>query len=179
MAQVAAGCRRWIVSAIIIFLCFLQVNCVIDERNQVLFSQAEYTFEEDLIVDGTGPFSNLVDICYLYSFLEEGISVNILTFTTDGTATGDYCCGDKFGCILAVLMIMSTYAGGEDFVPFSDNVTRQLLFPEEMCVTVALLVDTMFEDDEQFTLTVVVDDLSLNEQFSSNVTITIQDNDCK
>ena len=46
-------------------------------------------------------------------------------------------------------------------------------------MTVALLNDTIFEDYEQFTLTVVVEDLSLNEQFSSNVTVTIQDNDCK
>ena len=60
----------------------------------MLFSQAEYTFEEDVAV-GTGPFPNLVDICYLYSFLGEGIPVNILTFTTDGTATGDYYRGTK------------------------------------------------------------------------------------
>ena len=56
----------------------------------MLFSQPEFTFEEDLIIDGDGPFSNLVSICYLYSFLGEGISVNILAFTTDETATGNY-----------------------------------------------------------------------------------------
>lgn len=71
------------------------------------------------------------------------------------------------------------YAGGEDFVPISSNATRELLFPEEMCVTVTLLGDTIFEDDEQFTLTVIVDDMGANAQFSSNVTVTIRDNDCK
>jgi hypothetical protein len=63
----------------------------------VIFSQAEYIFEEDVIIDGSEPLPNAVEICYLYSFLGELISVNILTFTTDGTATGEYyCCGNKF-----------------------------------------------------------------------------------
>ena len=76
-------------------------------------------------------------------------------------------------------MIIFTCAGGEDYVPLSSNITQLLVFPEEMCVNVTLLGDTIFEDDEQFTLTVIVNDLSLNQQFSSNVTVTIQDNDCK
>ena len=179
MAQVAAGCRRWIVSMIIIFLCFLGVNyCIIDERNQVLFSQAEYTFEEDITVDGSGPLPNVVDICYFYLFEAEGVLVNILTFTTDETATGDDCCEIKLGAVFNNYAYFN-YAGGKDFVPISNNITQELLFSEEMCVTVTLLDDAIFEDDEQFTLTVVVDDLSINEQFSSNVTVTIQDNDCK
>lgn len=103
MAQVAAGCRRWTVSVAIIFLCFLGVNCIVDERNEVIFTQAEYTFAEDVnVIDSDEPLPNPVDICYLYSFLGENISVNILIFTTDGTATGEYCCPrDTFYCILA------------------------------------------------------------------------------
>ena len=46
-------------------------------------------------------------------------------------------------------------------------------------MTITLLGDTIFEDDEKFTLTVVVDDMGARAQFSSNVTVTIQDNDCK
>lgn len=88
------------------------------------------------------------------------------------------CCEIKLGAVFNNYAYFN-YAGGEDFVPISNNITQELLFSEEMCVTVTLLDDAIFEDDEQFTLTVVVDDLSINEQFSSNVTVTIQDNDCK
>ena len=90
MAQVAAGCRRRTVSMAIIFLCFLRVNCIVAARNEVIFTQEEYTFAEDVnVIDGDEPLPNLVDICYTYSFLGEIVIVNILTFTTDGTATGE------------------------------------------------------------------------------------------
>lgn len=180
MAQVAAGCRQWIVSLLLMFLCFLEVNCIIDERNQVIFTQPEYTFEEDSTIESDEPLPNQISICYLYSFLDEGIFVNIQAFTTDGTATGNYAIVELhiYVCFV-VLTMMFTFAGGEDFVPLSSNITQQIIFPEEMCVNVDLLGDTIFEDDEQFTLTVVVDDLSIRQQFSSNVTVTIRDNDCK
>ena len=92
MAQVAAGCRRWTVSVAIIFLCFLGVNCIVAAIKQVIFTQAEYTFAEDVNeIDSDETLPNLVDVCYSYSFLSEvgGVTVNILTFTTDGTATGE------------------------------------------------------------------------------------------
>ena len=93
MAQVAAGCRRWTVSVAIIFLCFLRVNCIADNRNEVIFTQAEYTFAEDVnVIDSDEPLPNLVEICYSYLFLDEVVIVNILTFTTDGTATGESYC---------------------------------------------------------------------------------------
>ena len=90
MAQVAAGCRQWTMSVAIFFLCFLGVNCIAAERNEVIFTQAEYTFAEDVnVIDSDEPLPNLVDICYSYLFLDEVVIVNILTFTTDGTATGE------------------------------------------------------------------------------------------
>ena len=75
-----------------------------------------------------------------------------------------------------MLIILS---GGEDFVPLVSNIT-QPFNPEGMqCTVITLLNDTVFEDDEWFTLTVVVgsDDAFSFEPFSNNVTITILDND--
>ena len=89
MAEVTAGGRCWIVCMLFIFTC-LHANCIIDERNQVIFSQPEYLFEEDVISNnGDEPLPNSVEICYSYLVLAEAFSVNILTFTTDGTAIGE------------------------------------------------------------------------------------------
>ena len=88
-----------------------------------------------------------------------------------------YCAGGLHSVL--ILDVHFNYAGGEDFVPISSNITQELLFPVEMCVTITLLGDTIFEDDEQFTLTVVVNETGASTQLSSNVTVTIQDNDCK
>ena len=174
MAQVAAGCRQWTVSMLLIFLCFLGVNCI--EGNQIVFSQQEYTFEEDFIL-GMDPLPNLVDVCYTYSLFGEVDLVDILIFTTDGTAIGDHYYEAKINHVPPCILMNLLSAGDEDFIPLLSNITQPVNH-EQMCVTIMLLGDTIFEDDEQFTLTVVVNDLSLNNApFSSSVTVTIQDND--
>ena len=179
MAQVAAGCRQWIVFISLIFLCFLGANCIINEENQVVFSQPEYVFAEDFsLPDGGEPLPNPVNICYTYTVFVEVELVNIQSFTTEGTAIGNHCYDLEIGILCYSSLTIEFFAAGdEDFIPLSSNIT-QPVNRDEMCVTITLLGDTIFEDDEQFTFTIVVNDLGAsNENFSSSVTITIQDND--
>ena len=73
---------------------------------------------------------------------------------------------------------MFGYVGGEDFVHLSRN--DQAVTGEFNCVTVALLNDTVYEDNEQFILTVVVNDtVSLPDPHlvEGTVAVTILDND--
>ena len=54
----------------------------------VVFSQTEYTVEEDFINFDGDIVPNSADICYMYEALGQD-AVNIQIFTTDGTATGN------------------------------------------------------------------------------------------